>query len=109
MNKVCKSFRRNPTEENYELLKEVATHVSAETDAVRHDEWLEWCASLNEHTQIGNLWRDLRRIVRKRTATGIHQEPLEEANRLAGVFARRTSSENLPPATRRMQEHLDEG
>ena len=47
----------------------------------------EWCASLNEHTQIGNLWRDLRRIAGKRIAAGRHQEPLEEANRLAGVFA----------------------
>ena len=46
MNRVCKIFRRNPTEENYELLKEVATHVSAETDTIRHDKWLEWCASL---------------------------------------------------------------
>ena len=41
MNRVRKIFRRNPTEENYELLKEVATHVSAETDAIRHDKWLE--------------------------------------------------------------------
>ena len=109
MNRVRKIFRRNRTEENYELLKEVATHVSAETDAIRHDKWLEWCSSLNEHTQIGNLWRDLRRIAGKRIATGRHQEPLEEANRLAGVFAGRTSSENFPPATKRMQERLHEG
>ena len=78
-------------------------------DAIRLDKWLEWCASLNEHTQIGNLWRDLRRIAGKRIAVGRHQEPLEEANRLAGVFTGRTSSENLPPATNRMQECLDEG
>ena len=109
MNRARKIFGRNPTEENYELLKEVASHVSAETDAIRHDKWLEWCASLNEHTQIGNLWRDLRRIAGKKIAAGRHQEPLEEANRLAGVFAGRTSSENLPPATRHMQERLDEG
>ena len=109
MNRVRKIFRRNRTEENYELLKEVATHVSAEMDAIRHDKWLEWCASLNEHTQIGNLWRDLRRIAGKRIAAGRHQEPLEEANRLAGVFAGQTSSENLPPATKRMQERLNEG
>ena len=109
MNRVHKIFRRNRTEENYELLKEVATHVSAEMDAIRHDKWLEWCASLNEHTQIGNLWRDLRRIAGKRIAAGRHQEPLEEANRLAGVFAGQTSSENLPPTTKRMQERLDEG
>ena len=108
MNRAHKIFRRNPTEENYELLKEVATHISAKTDAICHDKWLEWCASLNEHTQIGNLWRDLRRIAEKRTTAGRHQEPLEEANRLAGVFAGRTSK-NLPPATRRMQERLDEG
>ena len=87
MNRVRKIFRRNRTEENYELLKEVATHVSAEMDAIRHNKWLEWCASLNEHTQIGNLRRDRRRIAGKRIAAGRHQEPLEEANRLAGVFA----------------------
>ena len=109
MNRVRKIFRRNRTEENYELLKEVATHVSAEMDAMCHDKWLEWCASLNEHTQIGNLWRDLRRIAGKRIAVGRYQEPLEEANRLAGVFAGQTSPENLPPATKRMQERLDEG
>ena len=109
MNKARKIFRRNRTEENYELLKEVVTHVSAEMDAIRHDKWLEWCASLNEHTQIGNLWRDLRRIAGKRIAAGRHQEPLEQANRLAGVFAGRTSSENLPPATKRMQERVNEG
>ena len=87
MNRVRKIFRRNRTEENYELLKEVATHISAEMDAIRHDKWLEWCASLNEHTQIVNLWCGLRRIAGKRIAAGRHQEPLEEANRLAGVFA----------------------
>ena len=86
MNRVRKIFRRKPTEENYELLKEVATYVSAETDAIRHDKWLEWCASLNEHTHIGNLWCDLRRIARKRTAAGRHQEPLDKVNRLAVVF-----------------------
>ena len=109
INRVHKIFRRNPTEENYEHLKEVATHVSTETDAIRHDKWLEWCTSLNEHISIGNLWHDLRRIAGKRTATGRHQEPLEEANRLAGVFSGRTSTENLPPATMRMQERFDEG
>ena len=46
MNRVRKIFRRNRTEENYELLKEVATHVSAEMDAIRHDKRLEWCVSL---------------------------------------------------------------
>ena len=66
INRVRKIFRRNRTEENYELLKEVAIHLSAEMDAICHDKWLEWCASLNEHTQIGNLWRDLRRIAGKR-------------------------------------------
>ena len=76
MNRVRKIWRRNRTEENYELLKEVATHVSTETDAIRHDKWLEWCASLNEHTQVGNLWRDLRRIAGKRIAAGRHREPL---------------------------------
>ena len=68
MNRVRKIFRRNRTEENYELLKEVATHASSEMDAIHHDKWLERCASLNEHTQIGNLWRDLRRIAGKRIA-----------------------------------------
>ena len=76
MNRVRKIWRRNRTEENYELLKEVATHVSTETDAIRHYKWLEWCASLNEHTQVGNLWRDLRRIAGKRIAAGRHREPL---------------------------------
>ena len=47
MNRVRKIFRRNPTEENYELLKEVAVHVSAKMDAVCHDKWLEWHASQN--------------------------------------------------------------
>ena len=77
-------------------------------DAICHHKWLEWCASLNEHTLIGNLWHDLR-IAGKRIATGRHQEPLEEASRLAGVFAGQTSSVNLPPTSKRMQEHLDEG
>ena len=78
-------------------------------EAIRHDKWLEWCASLIEHTLIGNLWHDLWRIAGKKTATQKHPEPIEEENRLAGVFAGRASSENLPPATRSMQESLDEG
>ena len=98
MNRVHRIFRRNPTEENYELLKEVATHVSAKTDAICHDKWLEWCASLNENPLIGNLWCDLRRIAGKRTAIHKHPQPFEEANKLAQVFAGRTSSENFPPA-----------
>ena len=37
MNRIHKIFGINPTEEIYELLKEVATHVSTEMDAIRHD------------------------------------------------------------------------
>ena len=37
MNRVRKIFRRNPNEENYELLKEVSIHVSTERDAIHHD------------------------------------------------------------------------
>ena len=109
MNRVHEIFRRNLTEENYELLKDVATHVSAETNAICYNKWLEWCASLNEHTLIGNMWQYLRRIAGKKTATQKNPQLIEEANRLAGVFACRTSSENLPPTTRCMQECLNKG
>ena len=109
INRVRKLFRKRRTDENYALLREVANHVCERSKEICHDKWLEWCAMLNEHTYIGDLWKGLKRIAGKRTERIVIPQPEQEANRLAELFANRTSSNNLPAATRSMQERLDAG
>ena len=82
MNRVHKIFR-STTEENYGLLQEVANHMNA----IGHNKWLEWCALLNEHTLIGNLWHVSRRIAGRKTAIHKHPQPIEKASSLTEVFA----------------------
>ncbi|XP_050704464.1 uncharacterized protein LOC126989887 [Eriocheir sinensis] len=73
----------------------------------KEKKWLEWCASFNQHTPLGQLWRNLR------TTSGYpaprpaaHPHPRQEAERLVDTFTTRASSDQLPARTRCLQEQL---
>ncbi|KAG7155185.1 RNA-directed DNA polymerase from mobile element jockey-like 48 [Homarus americanus] len=67
---------------------------------IREDKWLEWCATINAHTSLSELWRKLRIATRKLPRAPAHPQPLQEATRLAEHFAERSSSAQLPPEIR---------
>ncbi|KAG0712309.1 hypothetical protein GWK47_018779 [Chionoecetes opilio] len=100
-----KLYKRQPNPTNLQLLQDVVSHAQDRCD--REAKWLEWCASFNQHTSLGQLWRNVR------TASGAapprpaaHPHPHREAERLIGVFTARGSSAQLPPHTRHLQQQL---
>ena len=84
-------------------------NVNDQLKAIRHAKWPEWCAKLNEHNNIGILWKWFRRVAgKKSTKPPTHPNPHEEANRLAEAFASRDTSAQLPLKTRALKEELHE-
>ncbi|XP_076065005.1 uncharacterized protein LOC143039039 [Oratosquilla oratoria] len=90
-------YRRRPTRDDLERLREVVAHACQVSRRAKEDKWLEWCASFSRHTRLADLWSKLR------TATGgsrsrppTHPRPQQEAERLADNFAARCASSQLP-------------
>ena len=109
LNRVRKIFRKHRTEENRLVLQEVAKDVNEAISQIRTNKWLEWCAKLNQHTSLRELWQWLKRVAGKKTTRSCnHANPKQEAERLANLFAERSASNNLPANTRQMQTQLHE-
>ena len=84
-------------------------NVNDQLKAIRHAKWPEWCAKLNEHNNIGILWKWFRRVAgKKSTKPPTHPNLHGETNRLAEAFASRCTSAQLPLRTRAIQEELHE-
>ena len=110
LNRVKKLYRKRPSMENRELLQTVKNDVHQQLQDIRIAKWMEWCSQLSQYTKLSELWKWLRRVAGKKSTTAAtHPHPLEEAERLAASFASRTSSENLSPETRGVQEQLAPG
>ncbi|KAK7081489.1 hypothetical protein SK128_008994 [Halocaridina rubra] len=74
---------------------------------IKADKWLEWCAMLNQHTSLTELWQMLKKVSGKRsTKVPTHPKPKEEAVRFADTFSNRSSNQQLPPSTIRIQNDL---
>ena len=102
-----KLYRRRPTPTNLELLLEVVRHARRVTWRVREAKWLEWCAGFNQHTRLAELWAKLRTASGKRPhRPPAHPQPLQEAERLADMFAARGASDQLPAPVRGLQARL---
>ncbi|XP_076030910.1 uncharacterized protein LOC143019096 [Oratosquilla oratoria] len=100
-------YRRRPTRNGSERLREVVAHARQVSRRVKEAKWLEWCASFSQHTRLADLWSNLR------TATGgslsrpsAHPRPQQEAERMADTFADRCVSDQLPARMSRTLQHL---
>ena len=107
LNRVRKLFRRRRTPENLELLQTVSTDVNNKLTVIRNDKRLEWCAKISQHTSLADIWRWLKRVGGKYSASQpSHPNPEQEAERLANIFAARTSSQNLSANSQMLLERL---
>ena len=107
VNRTRKLYRKRPTEANRTMLREVVKDTHKTISAIKTNKWLEWCAQLNQYTNISQLWQWLKRVSGKRTPKQpTHPQPKQEAERLAESFAIRSASNQLPPSTIEMQNNL---
>ena len=107
LNRVRKLYRKRPTDEIRAVLQQVVKDVHHQLSIIKNNKWLEWCAKLNQHTNIKELWLWLKRVAGKKTTkTPTHPNPKQEAERLANNFANRSASHQLPQATQMTQTHL---
>ncbi|MPC31679.1 hypothetical protein E2C01_024975 [Portunus trituberculatus] len=62
INQAKKLHRRHNTDTTCALLK-AATRTEREgTKAIRNNKWIDWCASLDPHTNISKMWKQIRTI-----------------------------------------------
>ena len=107
LNRVRKIFRRRRTPENLELLQTVSTDVNNKLTVIRNETWLEWCAKMSQHTSLADIWRWLKRVGGKYSASQpIHPNPEQEAERLANMLTARTASQNLSANSQTLLERL---
>ena len=107
VNNIKKLFLRNPTPANKAFLREMVYQARQVAKEARSRCWLEWCASFNEHTSLGTLWKQLKIATgRPPPRPSAHPHPLEEAERLVTEFQSRSATESLPPQVRRKLEDL---
>ena len=76
LNRVRKIFRRRRTPENLELLQTVSADVNNKLTVIRNEKWLEWCAKISQYTSLADIWRWLKRVGGKYSASQpIHPNP----------------------------------
>ena len=109
LNVARRVHRKRPSANSLRILRDFARHVRVELKEIRTNKWLEWCAGLNQHTSLRELWHWLGRVAGKKAPkTATHPNPQAEAERLAHSFAERASSNQLPPNTRAALDQLSE-
>ena len=106
VNMFRKNFRRNRLQVNLDMLNAAAREARETATRVRHDKWLEWCASFDCHTSLSELWGKLRVATNRSQPRKTHHAPSEEAERLALEFSMRTQSSSLPVNVRQRQDRL---
>ena len=108
LNRVRKIYRKRPTDINRTVLQEVAGDVTDRLTRIKQEAWFTWCSKLSGLTRIRDIWSWLKRVAgqNKRPKTATHPNPLQEAERIAESFSQRSSSNQLPPQTKLMQERL---
>ncbi|KAK8383394.1 hypothetical protein O3P69_019047 [Scylla paramamosain] len=109
VNTARKLFRRSRTPDNLELLQAAVRTTDRRLKEIRQEKWLEWCASLNAHTSLSQLWDHIRRATGKgKRRAPPHPAPQQEAERLVTLFRDRAESAQLPEPTRRIQQDRHE-
>ncbi|MEL6606397.1 MAG: endonuclease/exonuclease/phosphatase family protein [Cyanobacteria bacterium J06614_10] len=108
LNRARRIHKRHPSEGNREQLREVARLVNEQLSEIQLTKWLEWCALLNEHSSLKQIWCWLKKVAGKTSSRPpTHPTPQLKADELAESFARRSDSAQLPPDSLRAQENLN--
>ena len=107
VNDARKIYKDRPSADNLTFLKEAIFQARQVAKEARTDCWLEWCASFDQHTDLGTLWSHLK------IATGrppprppAHANPQEEATKLMTEFTHRSATYSLPVRVRAKQLDL---
>lgn len=100
INQHTRLVKRHPTPANKAKLQEVKNHAKAVFSQERTSKWLNWCNSLNCHTTVSAMWKQIRTASGKFTPTPRHPDPLTKANALNHDFAARGNTSNLSQNTR---------
>ena len=74
---------------------------------IKNEKWLEWFTKMPQHTSLADIWRWLKRVGGKYSASQpIHPSPDQEAEWLVNMFSARTSSQNLSANSQILLEWL---
>lgn len=93
-------LEKEPYRRQENILTNVLRHAREIKAKVREEKWIEWVRSIDAHTSITDMWKNIRRVQGKQlSSTPTHPDPEGEADRLANGFARRTSATKLPIMT----------
>ena len=91
VNDARKIFKDRPTAENLEFLKEAVFQARQVAKEARVDCWMKWCATFNQHTDLGTLWRHLKLATgRPPPKPPAFANPQEEATKLLMEFTNRS-------------------
>lgn len=100
INKQRKIHRRNPTPESLAQLREVLRHAKEVSKRVREAKWYEWCFTLDQHSTLGEIWRNINAATGNRPPLPpVHPSPQEEAENISAGFAARARTDNLSADT----------
>ena len=104
-----KAYQRHKTPENKRILWSALNERNRTHKRVRTEKFQEFCARFSRFTRVTEIWNKLNIATRKSKPRNTHHAPLEEANKLALHFAKRTSSESLPRYVMLRQHRLRTG
>ncbi|KAG0702457.1 hypothetical protein GWK47_025087 [Chionoecetes opilio] len=104
-----KLYKRQPNPTNLRLLQDVVSRARQVSQRAREAKWLEWCASFNQHTSLGQLWRNVRTISGgPPPRPPPTHTPQPRAERLIVFVHREKAPRPLPPpAHRHFQKQFD--
>ena len=107
VNYLRRTFRRNRTDRNLQLLREAVLHQRQVAAEEREAKWLEWCEDFSRTTPLGELWAKLRKATGgKPRRPPVHPNAEGEAERLVRSYAERATTRQLPEDVQRRQNQL---
>ena len=107
INQARKLNRKHKTHATRALLKAAIKIAKEATKQIQIKKWLEWCSSIGQNNNIGDMWRKIKIASGKSPAKQpIHPDPTAEANKLIDTFTTRSSSNQISEEVRNAQNHL---
>ena len=67
INQARKLHRRHCTQATRDLLRAAIRTGREGKKQIKNEKWLEWCASMNSHTKLGDLWKHVKKATEQRT------------------------------------------
>ncbi|XP_045105264.1 uncharacterized protein LOC123500673 [Portunus trituberculatus] len=101
VNQARKLNRAHKTQDTSDLLRAAIRMAREGKRKIKTEKWLEWCSGMNAHTNLSDLWKQVKIASgRKTPATPTHPDPEREASTLLRGYVDRASSAQLSPASR---------